>query len=377
MKTLLRTALTMAVVAGAAMTGGCYPAVKIYRDVLQRELDNGPADVARLEAQRKAADSETDAASRDLRVAQDEKRSAQADLTRLEQRQAAVSAESERLAARCRQLDANIAAARAGGAAAGPASARGVPQEVQAASVRLARLEDWLRQQQALLAGDPNSPQNRSRGQQLRGQAYLIAVAQVLQCVDLPACRRAIEQDPALERAAQPAAQAVASWHMAYEGIFAWTDNDSPLATLQGVSSRFSQAQTYARDTARKLSESNTPAARAMAEQYVALAEVLKLAEPVVVAKETGTTIALPSRSVHLGAMMRLWKAGVACDEQPRPQAAAMLKAIALVDVACGPRWDARAYLAGRIQAVSEQRSALAVLLVEPPTSSPGAKTPG
>ncbi len=352
---LLLSSLALAV--AAASMGGCYPLVKLHRDMLQRELDNSPAALAALKAQKTKVEDEDNAADKELRATRAEERAAQADNARLVRRQGETQAEIDRLTPKLAQLDAEIAAVRAKGPPTPAGSdANGPAKDVAAVAARLIRLEDSLMALQKDLAAGKNT----ARAERIRLQAWVAAVLQVARCVDMPAMERRAAQEPALK---SPLIAVVSAryWRDSLaERLGPWLDSDCT-EDLAASSNEMGQVQNACKSAARQVADANVPVGKAMSVQYLALAELYQRLAPVVAALEKDTSISLADRAANLKAMLAVWKASSAAGAAPSGLAA-MLRAISLADYINSPNWDARVYIAKRLDVLSRHRAALTAL---------------
>lgn len=367
-------------VVGIHLLGGCGMIILIERGVLRSELNNSPAELAQLKTQRQQLEKDVKDAESEIRKASGgkewEMRALNYELAELDARQNLLQAEIARRTARCQQLDTELAAARAAGATAQPGAGAPLRPELQGMVVRLAWLEDWLTNTQTQLrARKADDPARQAMQEQLRGEAYLLAMAWALQNTDLPAWKTALEQEPALQPALTYANLVGMFAQSLCQDIYRWADRDNPWVVLRDPKTRFADApstalghmQSYLREALKLLKDIRTPEARVWTERYQALAEVLRLVEPVVVAQESGKSFPTSDRALHLRALLKLWQARAIVDNPDDGQSAALLQAVAMADFVLGPNWDAQRYLAGRIQTVSAQRLALAELMIKPP----------
>jgi hypothetical protein len=381
MSYVIRILGLLLLVVSVPLLGGCGMIVMIERDLLRSELNNSPAELAQLKAQREQLEKDVENAESEIRKASGSKelemKALNYEFTELDARQNLLQAEIARRTARCQQLDTELVTARAAGAAAQPGAGAPLRPELQDMVVRLARLEDWLANTQAQLrARKADDPVRQALQEQLRGEAYLLAVAWAVQNTDLPAWKLALEQEPALQPAAAYANLVGMEARSLSRSIYRWTDRDNPLLVLRDPKTRFADApstalghlQDYLREVLKLLKDIRTPEARAWTERYQALTEVLRLAEPVVAAEEFGKSFPATDRATHLRALLKLWQARTIVDNSDDGQSASLLQAVAMADFVLGPTWDAQRYLAGRIQTVSAQRQALADMLITPPT---------
>jgi outer membrane murein-binding lipoprotein Lpp len=367
MKRLLQLLLPAAL---ALLAGGCQ-VVAIQCKLREQELASAPNDVARLKSEREQLAVQVTRTRADQQTAKRDEQAATAALARQDERLRVLQAEVDRLAERRRQLEAGLEAARAEDPS--PAAANAAPPAVQDLMLRLARLEDWLTWQRAELLNPTNSASLRFRQDQFRGQALLLAVALALQAADLGGVRQEVETDPALQAAVQPARFAAGFSRNAAERVFLWTDGDGPGTRTIGFGEAFQFAEDYARGAARSLSEHKPPAAASLVEPYLAVADLAHIARPIAEAEETGRTVAAPYRANVLQAILRVRQATAVRQPRTVPAPNSAFRALMLADFALGPRWDAAAYLNGRIRSVAEQRAAMASALAAAPSGLPQA----